>query len=160
MSEAVNLKNSAKSWLTELLFVRGLFKGPKGKPLYSYLITPDEYQGLQALLNYSKMDFHHAQRGKSWAACFCLYIAETFRREYDASQGGWAWHVFEVRIGCDFSPAQRAKLIETGLLEYWLRPIRNRGNTRDLLGSLFAEGGLPWKLVRSETHGFGRAVRG
>lgn len=160
MSRTTNKHDPAKAWLSELLFTRGVFKGPQGKPLYSYLVTVDEYQGLQQLLKNNKMDFRHSGRGKNWAACFCLFVAETFRREYDASSGGWAWLVFERRIGCDFSPSQRAQLLEVGLEQHWDRPIRNRGHGRDLLGSLFAEGGLPWRLVQSETHGFGRAVRG
>ena len=27
------------------------------------------------------------------------------------------------------------------------------------MGSLFAEGGLPWKLLQNERHGFGRAIK-
>ena len=155
------ITNPLKSWLAEFLLIRELYNGPSGKPLYNYQVTAQEYDELRTLLTtYSQQAFHfHYEHG--WAAGFCLYISECYRREYDDRESGWAWAwpPFEKRLGCNFTPQQRAVLVTTGLEGYWKRPIRQRERGRDLLGSLFAEGGLPWLLVQSDSHGFGRTVR-
>lgn len=39
-------------------------------------------------------------------------------------------------------------------MRYWLRFYE-----KSRLGSLFAEGGLPWRLLQNEQHGFGRAIK-
>ncbi|ANG63068.1 hypothetical protein A8C75_11685 [Marinobacterium aestuarii] len=44
-------------------------------------------------------------------------------------------------------------------MAFWNRPVRYRTHGADYLGSLFAEGGLPWKLIQNDSHGFGRAVK-
>jgi hypothetical protein len=112
-------------------------------------------------MNECKRDALTSGRKVSWAATFCLFIAECYRREYDARAFGWTWTTFEKRIGqqIEFSAAQHAELTELGLEDFWERPIRHREHGRDLLGSLFAEGGLPWLLLQNEAHGFGKAIR-
>ena len=57
------------------------------------------------------------------------------------------------------APPVKARIVEDGLVKYWKRNIIVTERGRDLLGSLFCEGGLPWQLVQSDNHGFGRAVR-
>jgi hypothetical protein len=153
--------NPLKAWHSEFLLVRGLFKGPSGQPLYAYQVTSDEYRKLRELLTSTANKALDPVHGGKWAALFCLFTAEWFRREYDASEGGWSWNGVEDRINSSFNPIQRASLVTSGLEGYWQRPIhyRENGRDRDLLGSLFAEGGLPWLLVQSDTHGFARAVR-
>ena len=151
--------DSPIAWLHQFHLVRVLLKGPVGKPLYSYHVTSEEYLKLQDLLKQQSKNAFNPAYKKAWAACFCLYIAETFRRAYDAGEGGWAWARFERKIDCSFNPQQRGELVELGLVGYWKRPIRIRSTKKDLLGSLFLEGGLPWPLVQSDSHGFGRAVR-
>src|SRR5690606_5774682 len=138
-----NIPILSKAWLSELLFTRELFQGPTGLPLYSYQVTEEEYLSLCKLLKTNRAYAFNPIHSTYWAACFCLYVAETFRREYDASEGGWKWDIFEKRISCEFSHIERGKLVEHGLERYWKRPIRQRERGRDLLGSLFAEGGLP-----------------
>ncbi len=148
-----------KIWLAEFLFIRELYKGPTSRPLYSYQVTAQEYENLRDLLATHRRLAFDSRHEYSWAACFCLYVAECFRREYDGGESGWAWITFEKRLGCNFSQQQHAELVVRGLEGYWKRPIRQRERGRDLLGSLFAEGGLPWLLVKSDSHGFGRSVR-
>lgn len=139
--------------------MRDLYTPSSSRPLYSYQVTVQEYQELrQVLLEHRRYAFD-LRYEHDWAACFCLYVAECFRREYDGGDGGWAWSMFEKRLGCTFTQAQHAQLVTTGLARYWQRPIRQRERGRDLLGSLFTEGGLPWLLVQTESHGFGRSVR-
>ncbi len=148
-----------KSWLAEFLLIRDLYKGPSGRPLYSYQVTAQEYEDLRKVLTAHRHVAFNYPHEESWASCFCLYVAECFRREYDGGESGWAWATFEKRLGCSFNPQQHSQLVTRGLEGYWKRPIRQRERGRDLLGSLFAEGGLPWLLVQSESHGFGRSVR-
>ncbi|EEA03716.1 conserved hypothetical protein [Burkholderia sp. H160] len=149
-----------RAWLTEFLFIRDIFREPPGLPLYRYQVTPGEYHELERMLRDHRMHAVHPTYGLSWAAAFCLFVAESFRREYDAKDGGWVWARFENRLDCKFTPQQHGELVRQGLGQYWKRPIRQYLDGRDnLLGSLFTEGGLPWPLVQSESHGFGRVVR-
>jgi hypothetical protein len=148
-----------KSWLAEFLLIRDLYKGPNSRPLYSYQVTAQEYEDLRKVLTAHRQVAFDYPHEDSWAACFCLYVSECFRREYDGGESGWAWATFEKRLSCTFNQQQHAQLVTTGLEGYWKRPIRQRERGRELLGSLFAEGGLPWLLVQSESHGFGRSVR-
>lgn len=149
--------NPIKAWLAEFHLIRELFKGPNGKPLYTYQVTSDEFAELRERLAKSRHYATHRVHEGSWAAGFCLFVAECYRREYDGHQG-WSWVYFEKRLGCSFSPSQRSNLVARGLEGYWKRPIRQRERGRDLLGSLFLEGGLPWPLLQRKDNGFGRAV--
>ena len=143
-----------KSWLIEFLFCREIFKGPDGRPLYKYQVTEPEYQILNNMLC-SSFGFRLDTANLHFAACFCLFVSEQYRRNYN---GIWSWAGAEGVLGVSLSQLQHAQLTDAGL-KYWKRPIRSRENGRDWLGSLFAEGGLPWPLVQSESHGFGKAVR-
>ena len=143
-----------KEWLIERLFYRNLFKGSNGKPLYSYQLKQEEFDELLQLLLVNNAQAKYSVLSEAWCACFCLFVSECYRREYDQN---WKWGVFEQRIHCNFSQEQHAEIVEKGL-KFWRRPVRYRGNGRDLLGSLFAEGGLPWPLVKDSRHGFGKAV--
>ena len=143
-----------KSWLIEFLFCREIFKGPDGRPLYKYQVTEPEYQILNNMLC-SSFGFRLDTANLHFAACFCLFVSEQYRRDYN---GIWSWAGAEEALGVSLNQLQHAQLTDAGL-KYWKRPIRSRENGRDWLGSLFAEGGLPWPLVQSESHGFGKAVR-
>ena len=154
-----NKVNPMKAWLAEFLLVRGFYSGPEGKPLYSYQVTAEELKTLESLLRCNlAMAVDAVYRG-NWAACYCLYVAERYRRYYDGGSGGWSWHEFDTLIDLAVSHQEKAKIVESGLVRYWKRNILVSDNGRDLLGSLFAEGGLPWQLVQTENHGFARAVR-
>lgn len=151
----------AKEWLSMFRIFRRVdgVKIPDGRPLFGYHVSNEEYAELAQVLRESAGDFSRPARKSYWAACFCLYVAESFRRDYDASEGGWSWNGFERALGISLTPAQRSEAVDEGLVKYWGRPIRMQTHRRDNLGSLFAEGGLPWKLVQHDHHGFGRAVR-
>lgn len=160
MSQVPRAVSPVRAWLAEFLFIRNILKEPPGWPLFRYQVTPGEYRELEQILRDNRTHAVHPTYGLSWAAAFCLFVAECFRREYDAKDGGWAWAGFESRLNCRFTPQQHGELVRQGLNQYWKRPIRQYQDGRDnLLGSLFTEGGLPWPLVQSESHGFGRVVR-
>lgn len=147
-----------KAWLSEFMLLRSHFQGATGRPLYSYLVEYEEFKKLKLLLNTNIKDATHATRSKHWAVLYCLFIAERFRREYGEKSGEWSWDWAEKPLNCQFTQQQRAEFVESGL-GYWKRPIRKTGKGRNFLGSLFLEGGLPWPLIKSETHGFGRVIR-
>lgn len=155
LKKTSNAPNPLKAWLSEFLFIRGLFKGPHGKPLYSYQVSEEEYKSLRELLKQQLRRTNNPVHATHLGACLCLFVSEQYRRNYNSS---WSWSGAEAELGVSLTPQQRAELTNDGLA-YWKRPIRYRDSGRDWLGSLFTEGGLPWPLVQSESHGFGRAVR-
>jgi hypothetical protein len=155
----VGNRSKSKAWIKEFLFVRGMIAGPDATPLYQYHVTDDEYSGLPSVLKQSLPDIESPSYSPYWSAAFCLFVAEKYRREYDGSGLGWSWSGFEKPLSVKLSSLLHREIVNKGL-EFWKRPIRLRSNGYDYLGSLFDEGGLPWKLIQSETHGFGRAVRG
>ncbi|HHT9777752.1 TPA: STY4851/ECs_5259 family protein [Legionella pneumophila] len=146
--------NQLKVWLAQFLHIRG-HTYPNGRPLYTYQVSSIEFNELREKLSTSHHAFHPIF-GNAWAAGFCLFIAEWYRRKYDAN---WSWSEFEKQVNDNFNSQQRAELVTKGLKNYWKRPIRECERGRDLLGSLFLEGGLPWPLLQRDNHVFGRAVR-
>ena len=148
-------RSPLKNWIKEFLFVRGPFQQIESKPLYRYHVTLNEFQELETLLSENAPEMRDGSFDKYWSAAFCLYVSEWFRREYDKK---WSWNKPKSRIKRTFTPLQEKELVKKGL-DFWRRPIIDRNNRQTYLGSLFAEGGLPWLLVQSDTHGFGRAVR-
>lgn len=155
IKKSSNAPNPLKAWLSEFLLNRELFRGPHGKPLYSYQVSEEEYKSLLELLKQQLRRADNPLHAIHLGACFCLFVSEQYRRNYNSS---WSWSGAEAELGISLTPQQHAALTNDGLA-YWRRPIRFRDSGRDWLGSLFTEGGLPWPLVQSESHGFGRAVR-
>jgi hypothetical protein len=144
------------SWLKEFLFIRRLAQGPDGRSLYQYRVEDEEYKEIPRLLKATNRERSHAIYGHYWSALFCLYIAEAYRRDYS----DWSWVAFESQIGIELTPLQRSEAVKKGM-PYWHRVVRVRdGGGNDYLGTLFDEGGLPWRLIQSESHGFARAIRG
>lgn len=148
--------DQCKVWINEFLFTRELFQGPSGAPLYSYQVTSDEFKKLIKLLTYADLDRHPPIGLPHYTgAAFCLLVAEYYRRQYSSD---FSWGPIEVLISQKLYPQNTSRLTLSGLA-YWRRePIRTENRT-SYLGSLFAEGGLPWPLLSSDTHGFGKAIR-
>ncbi|KXS38609.1 MAG: hypothetical protein AWU55_1396 [Halomonadaceae bacterium T82-2] len=145
---------SAKTWIRAYLARRGR-TSPNGQPLYRYATRESEREFLAALLTMNAEERLSPTYGIYWAAGFCLFVADTYRREYDAH---WSWQAFDKQLDIELQPNDRAELVKLGL-SFWERPLRYRDQRADYLGSLFAEGGLPWRLLQSEQHGFGRAIK-
>lgn len=147
-------KSQLKFWIYAYLGKRGLTT-PNGQPLYLYATTDNEIGFLGAMLAMSAEERHSPIYRVHWAAGYCLFVSEKYRREYEAS---WSWQAFDKELGIHIQPNEHRELVEFGL-GFWVRPIRYRAHRADYLGSLFAEGGLPWRLLKSEQHGFGRAIK-
>lgn len=154
MSDMLYTKSQSRAWIEAFLKRHG-HTAPSGLPLYSYCTTDNELQLLSAVLAVNAVERHSLISGVYWSAGYCLFVSEKYRREYDAS---WSWQAFDAELDISLQPNEHKDLVKRGL-DFWKRPIRYRSHGADYLGSLFAEGGLPWKLLQSEGHGFGRAIK-
>ena len=149
-------QSEAKLWLIQFLFSRRPPR-PDGRPLYAYRVSESEYLELQEALRIQRNGWQEPVHRVHWAACYAIYVSESYRRKYDP-ETGWTWAAFEAPLGLMIPVSDRTELVRDGM-KYWQRPIRKfEGGHNDYLGSLFAEGGLPWTLL-SSGHVFGRAVR-
>lgn len=145
-----------KLWLIQFLFTR---RPPRadGRPLYAYRVSESEYLELQEALRVERSGWQEPVHRAHWAACYAIYVSESYRRKYDP-ETGWTWAPFEAPLRLTIPAGNRGELVRAGM-KYWQRPIRRfESGDNDYLGSLFAEGGLPWTLLSSD-HVFGRAVR-
>jgi hypothetical protein len=147
-------KGQLRGWIDSFLNKRGR-TAPTGLPLYSYATTDNELQVLIAALAVSPEERLSPIYGIYWAAGYCLFVSEKYRRHYDAS---WSWQAFDSELEISLQPTEHRDLVKRGM-DFWDRPIRYHAHGADYLGSLFAEGGLPWKLLQSEGHGFGKAIK-
>lgn len=141
------------SWLTGFVFIHSRpATRPDGRPLYSYKTTPERYAQLTELVRTSISDHNrNRQTSLNLPALFCLYAAETFRREH--AEGAWSWStVFEPLAVAAPGNITIGEWVTQGL-KYWNRPLFNnlRGNL--YLVTIACEGGLPLRLLQREnTH--------
>lgn len=154
MNDIQYTKSRLRGWVDSFLKQRRL-TAPSGLPLYSYATTDSELQMLSVLLSVCPEERESVIFGTYWAAGYCLFVSERYRRQYDAN---WSWQAFDAELELSLQPIEHKDLVKRGL-DFWGRPIRYRAHGADYLGTLFAEGGLPWKLLQSEGHGFGRAIK-
>lgn len=139
-------------WLSKLLNRRGL-KQPDSRPLYEYHATSDEYDELKQLLRAIGLPDGY-RNDKGYAACFTLFCSEWYRRDYERDYG-WAWEPIYKTLGISLSPSEMGRIIPKGLEEYWKRPVRfYETERRNFLGSLFSEGGLPFRLLKESDSRF------
>lgn len=134
------------AWLAAFLQRRGL-PAPDQRGLYEYHCSLDEYHGLRNLLR-GLGTFDAAERDAAASACLVLFCSEWYRREYQRDHG-WSWDPIWQALGYRIAPVDLGKTIPKGLESYWKRPIHfYESERRDLLGSLFGEGGLPFQVLR------------
>ncbi len=150
-------------WLSDFFFMppEGVVSrsaGANGKALYTYGVLNSEYESLLNIFNeYKTIPSDSKPYYKEWCACYSLAISEIYRREYGG--GEWKWEFFDGFAPLPFkNAAQRYSILKIGL-EYWKRPLLTMvgGNTY-YLGTLFAEGGLPVKLLADAKNGFSDVV--
>lgn len=139
------------SWLSNFLNRRGL-RQPDGRPLYQYQATNDEYNNLMQLLQAIGQSQSNVD-SKGYAACFVLFISEWYRRDYERNCG-WAWEPIYKKLGISLTATELRNVIPKGMEDYWMRPIRfYESERRNFLGTLFSEGGLPFRLLKeSDSH--------
>lgn len=140
------------SWLTAFLARRSL-KQSDQRPLYEYHVSNEEYGDLKRLLSEfgNKANF---TQDKSANACFTLFCAEWYRREYQRDCG-WSWEPIWSVLGFSLSAIELRRVVPEGLEGSWGRPIRYyESERRNFLGSLFSEGGLPFCLLKQSDSRF------
>lgn len=136
------------TWLNGFLQRRGLHR-PDQRALYEYHCSSEEYLELQYLLS-SLGSFDTAVSDTGCCACLVLFGSEWYRRQYQADHG-WSWEPIWQVLGYRLSAIDLSKAIPRGLEGYWKRPVHSyESERRNFLGSLFAEGGLPFQVLREE----------
>ncbi|EOT5606010.1 protein YjiT, partial [Escherichia coli] len=140
------------SWLSNFVNLRGL-RQPDGRPLYEYHATNAEYNQLTQLL-YAVGQSQSNICNRDFAACFVLFCSEWYRRDYER-QCGWTWDPIYKKIGISFTATELGTIVPKGMEDYWLRPIRfYESERRNFLGTLFSEGGLPFRLLKESDSRF------
>ena len=135
------------AWRSAFLAARGLPRAD-GRMLFSYRTTREEYQNLRELFAVrirALSDRPWVLDSTAECACFVLYAAEWWRREY--AGGYWRWQDI-LQSFCQSLPGlditERSSSVEIGLLAWGHRPsIRGK----KYLGAIVVQGGLPMQLV-------------
>ena len=115
-----------------------------GRPLYQYRVSQQQFDSLYELLKLSSlMGTREVLKMRDWDACFVMFAAEWWRRHYT---GNWGWDEVFSYVNLDqasIAVYQRNDLIQSGLRK-WRREIRKRQDgSRQFLGTVATEGGLP-----------------
>lgn len=138
-------------------------QNPDGRPLYAYKCKDSEYRQLK---DKTRAQMPAALRGGlrreeeyRFAAMFCVYAAETFRRRHEG--GPWAWETVFAEIGhTPPNPYQPIyNWVEIGLRLLRRPLLRSRLGHREFLVTLACEGGLPLRLLRKENAHLSRYFR-
>ncbi len=150
-------------WKRQFLNRREL-STPSGMPLYTYRVTPYEFEDLESLLRGRLAEWLKrgtlgdiAQQIPAFPALFVLYAAEWWRRRYDGSQ--WSWEPILEAIGAPpngWNQAQRSACVERGLRD-WRLDLTNTHGFR-FLGSVAFQGGLPMQLLATAHGNIGRVL--
>ncbi|GAB3950064.1 hypothetical protein GCM10028805_27310 [Spirosoma harenae] len=128
----------AKEFLSQFLTKR--HRNPSfDTPLYSYKTSREEYKALKTLL----IQASPTDTSLSISACFVLFAAEWWRRNY--SGGHWEWEpIFSEIRHTSWNNTNTRQLLTTNGLQYWKRSVFQRANgDRAYLGTVFVEAGLP-----------------
>ena len=144
--------NAVFQWLVKFFRFRGIIK-PDGRPLYEYQITHEEYQSLKTTL-VTYLSQKKTIQNRDFSACFVLFCAEWYRREYKPEYG-WSWEPIWNELGAQIEPNIRSDMVTSGLEGYWQRQISTyESDRRNLLGSVFIEGGLPFQCLQGKESKF------
>lgn len=151
-SQKHDFLSNALWWVSSFVNRRSL-KNPDQRPLYEYQVSNEEYLDLKRLLvsRGRHCDFAH---DKAASACLVLFCAEWYRRDY-VRDHGWSWDPLWCTLGFTLSAPALARVIPAGLEDYWGRPIRfYESHRRNFLGSVFSEGGLPFRVLQESDSRF------
>ncbi len=139
------------NWLTKFLFTHTRQTIPDGRPLYAYKMGDTTYADLRSHFHQVILLDSQGRLLSRFAPIFCLYAAETFRREH--VQGPWAWETIFKPLGLE-TPSQQqiADWVEKGL-KWWgrhQRLLHSASGNRLFLVTIACEGGLPLRLLQRE----------
>ncbi|WP_218137470.1 STY4851/ECs_5259 family protein [Thiohalorhabdus denitrificans] len=143
------------TFLKEFLFTHARLTGKeartdaRGWPLYAYRCSEKAYQDVMAILKEVLPQGFRGSPPLGLEACFCLFAAETFRREH--SGGSWTWAtVFDP---LDMEPPSHPVIggwVERGLKKWGREVLRGAEGQRLFLATIACEGGLPLRLLQKE----------
>lgn len=136
-------------WLARFLFTHTRQTIPDGRPLYAYKMSDTQYADFRGhFLQVILLD-PQGKLAKRFSPLFCLYAAETFRREH--AEGVWTWETVFRPLGKEAPPqVQIGEWVEKGL-KWWRRPLlRSANGSREFLVTIACEGGLPLRLLQQE----------
>jgi hypothetical protein len=127
-------------------------------PLYAYKLSNKVYEQLKATVRAQILGILRSGADSIFAATFCMYAAETFRRYH--AEGPWAWETVFTELGYDTPNYQTIHGWVAKGLQYFRRPLlQNRNGHREFLVTLACEGGLPLQLLRRENTHLSRYFR-
>ena len=133
-------------------------KEPDGRPLYAYKCRDEEYERLKEMVSEQIPGELSGSRRFHFAAKFCLYAAETFRRRHEG--GPWAWETIFAEIAHTTPDYPRIYDWVLQGLKWWRRPLlKSHNGDREFLLTLGCEGGLPLRLLRKENAHLNRYFR-
>jgi hypothetical protein len=133
-------------------------KEPDGRPLYAYKWNDGHYQRLKIAVREQMPSVLRGREDRSFAAMFCVYAAETFRRRHEG--GPWAWETVFAEIGYVTPDYQSIYAwVEKGLRHFKRPLLKSRLGYREFLVTLACEGGLPLRLLHKENAHLSRYFR-
>lgn len=144
-------------WLNRFLSNRGGCK-PDGKPLYEYQTTAQEFEQLKSLVIKFKSHRTWGVKSVDWSACFTLFCAQWYQRNYEGGDG-WSWAPIWKDVDFSLSPSEIKSATTKGIEKFWCRPIKTYAKSRNFLGTVFSEGGLPFRLLATSDNRFGAALK-
>lgn len=147
------------SWLKTFIFVHARPETkPDGRPLYAYRTTPNSYAELKDLVRRDILQTRRTGHSPyNLPAQFCLYAAETFRREH--IEGPWSWHtVFQPIDVPEPNNITIGEWVKAGLF-FWKRPVLKDNRGYMYLVTIACEGGLPLMLLQRENTNLSRFFR-
>ena len=136
-------------WLARFLFIHTRQLIPDGRPLYAYKMSDAQYGDFRTHFHQILLLDPQGKQAKRFSPIFCLYAAETFRREH--AEGVWTWETVFRPLGKEApSHQQITDWVETGL-NWWRRPLlRSPNGNREFLVTIACEGGLPLRLLQQQ----------
>lgn len=143
-------------WLKETILENAEIRFSDGRPLYAYRCTSVLFDQMAASLTTAlTLTGNRSYIDDSWAAMYCLYAAEWWRRNHES--GSWAWSGIDQSLAWkNFQHSERYKLLKLGMM-WWKREIMQRAGGEHLyLVTIACEGGLPLKLLQRENTNLSR----
>jgi len=128
-----------------------------GRPLYAYKVRDSEYERLKAEVREQMPRALRGRAGRRFAAMFCMYAAETFRRRH--AGGPWAWETVFDEIGPTPNYQTIYLWVKQGLQHFKRTLLKSRNGDREFLVTLACEGGLPLRLLHRENAHLSRYFR-
>ena len=145
-----------EEWFAGFLLSHARLSQPDQRPLYAYRCSEKKYNELLTLVRQEVLaSYKTARFSRHFPTLFCLYAAETFRREHN--DGIWTWETVFKPLTINVSWYSKldgwAREWVTQGLKHWKRPLirhqAGQGN-RAFLVTIACEGGLPLKLLHNQ----------